>query len=65
CAAPKETTWTCSCGATNTGKFCAQCGKPKAAAYRCNKCGWKPENPTNLPKFCPQCGDPFNEQDKI
>ena len=22
--------WTCSCGAVNTGKFCSECGKPKA-----------------------------------
>ena len=21
--------WTCSCGATNTGKFCQECGKPR------------------------------------
>lgn len=22
--------WTCSCGRTNTGKFCSECGKPNA-----------------------------------
>ena len=22
--------WTCSCGTTNTGKFCQNCGKPRA-----------------------------------
>lgn len=58
--------WTCSCGAVNTGKFCTNCGSPKPAMkprYRCDKCGWEPEDPTNPPKFCPNCGDPFNEND--
>lgn len=27
-AAPAAGTWTCSCGATNTGKFCPECGSP-------------------------------------
>lgn len=58
--------WTCSCGALNTGKFCSNCGSPRPAMkprYRCDKCGWEPENPSNPPKFCPNCGDPFNEND--
>ncbi|MBR6429089.1 MAG: SPFH domain-containing protein [Clostridia bacterium] len=60
--------WTCECGAKNGGKFCASCGKPKPAGaplYRCDKCGWEPEDPANPPKFCPECGDPFDEKDKI
>ncbi len=59
--------WTCECGAVNTGKFCTECGKPRPAdpSFKCNKCGWTPEDPANLPKFCPQCGDPFDEDDQI
>lgn len=59
--------WICSCGQENTGKFCSNCGKEKPqkkVVYQCNKCGWKPEDPTNLPRFCPECGDPFNDDDK-
>ncbi len=57
--------WTCSCGAVNTGRFCPECGQPKPAAakFRCDKCGWEPQDPSNPPKFCPECGDPFNEND--
>ncbi|MDY4812873.1 MAG: SPFH domain-containing protein, partial [Ruminococcus sp.] len=59
--------WTCSCGAVNKGKFCAECGakKPEGAPlYRCDKCGWQPEDPHNPPKFCPECGDIFDDNDK-
>ena len=48
--------WTCSCGhAGNTGKFCAECGKPKpapAGEWQC-ECGAK-----NTGKFCQECGKP-------
>ncbi len=60
--------WTCSCGAVNKGKFCAECGKPKPAAapqYKCDKCGWEPEDPRHPPKFCPECGDPFDTGDIV
>ena len=63
---PEQSSWTCSCGAVNTGKFCAECGKPRPAAapvYRCNKCGWQPEDPHRPPKFCPECGDIFDDSD--
>ena len=66
CGKPKSTDWTCSCGAVNKGKFCADCGKPKAAkqkSYKCDKCGWEPEDKTNPPKFCPECGDSFTDDD--
>lgn len=68
CAAPRpaEEGWTCSCGTINKGKFCMECGSPKPASaplYRCDKCGWEPEDPYNPPKFCPECGDPFNDAD--
>lgn len=61
-----ESGWTCTCGTVNQGKFCQNCGAQKPAAnptYRCNKCGWTPEDPHNPPKFCPECGDPFDTND--
>ena len=61
-----ETGWTCACGNVNKGKFCSNCGakKPVAAPlYRCDKCGWEPEDPKNPPKFCPECGDRFTDED--
>ncbi|MGN0452324.1 MAG: SPFH domain-containing protein [Ruminococcus sp.] len=63
---PEATGWTCQCGAVNKGKFCAECGakKPEGAPlYKCDKCGWEPEDPKNPPKFCPECGDPFDAND--
>ncbi len=59
--------WTCSCGTVNQGKFCQNCGckKPEGAPlYKCDKCGWQPEDPTKPPKFCPECGDLFDDNDK-
>ena len=62
-AAPAAEAWTCACGSVNTGRFCPECGAKKPV-YRCNKCGWKPADPSKPPKFCPECGDPFDEGDK-
>ena len=67
CGAKKpENGWTCACGAVNKGKFCSECGAKKPAAaplYRCDKCGWEPEDPKNPPRFCPECGDKFTDED--
>ena len=52
--------WTCACGATNTGKFCAECGAPKPApkgTWTC-ACG-----ATNTGKFCSECGAPAPKAD--
>ncbi len=68
CGSPKpaQDGWTCSCGEVNKGKFCQNCGAKKPAEaplYRCDKCGWEPEDPKNPPKFCPECGDRFDDGD--
>ena len=44
--------WVCSCGKKNTGKFCAECGKPKpeSSEWICS-CGAH-----NTGKFCSECG---------
>ena len=58
--------WTCACGSVNKGKFCPECGAKKPAGallYKCDKCGWEPEDPKNPPKFCPECGDRFDDRD--
>ncbi len=52
-AAPAQGGWTCGCGATgNTGKFCAECGKPQATGWTCG-CG-----AVNKGRFCAECGKP-------
>ena len=65
---PEAEGWTCQCGAVNKGKFCSECGAKRPAGapvYRCDKCGWQPEDPAHPPKFCPECGDPFDDNDKV
>ena len=68
-AAPAAATVICpGCGAqiAQGAKFCPECGAKKpvgALLYRCDKCGWEPEDPKSPPKFCPECGDIFNEND--
>lgn len=54
-AAPAADSWTCSCGATNTGNFCQGCGSKKpapAGSWTC-ECGT-----VNTGKFCQNCGKP-------
>lgn len=67
CGAPKPSAgWVCVCGTVNKGRFCTECGAKKPAAmllYRCDKCGWEPDDPKNPPKFCPECGDRFTDED--
>lgn len=68
CGEAPAASWKCSCGQENKGKFCANCGAAKPAGipqYKCDKCGWEPEDPTKPPKFCPECGDPFDNGDII
>ena len=69
CGAKKpDEGWVCSCGSLNKGKFCPECGAKKPAGipqYRCDKCGWQPEDPTKAPKFCPECGDVFDNGDIV
>lgn len=60
--------WNCSCGTINKGKFCTECGAKKpdgVPQYRCDKCGWEPEDMAHPPKFCPECGDPFDDGDVV
>jgi membrane protease subunit (stomatin/prohibitin family) len=46
--------WTCSCGASNNGNFCSNCGsrKPASAEWTC-ECG-----ASNNGNFCANCGKP-------
>ncbi len=56
-AAPSTDSWTCSCGTSNTGKFCQNCGAPKPAPAEVN--GWTCSCGTvNQGKFCQNCGAP-------
>ncbi len=52
-AAPAKDSWTCTCGATVSGKFCPECGQKKPDdpdSWTC-ACG-----SVNKGKFCPECG---------
>lgn len=48
----EQSLWQCSCGAKNSGKFCAECGKSQPSdGWTCSGCGAK-----NTGKFCGECG---------
>lgn len=50
---PEKSSWVCGCGASNTGKFCVECGKPKPQPVQ----GWTCSCGTvNKGKFCMECG---------
>ena len=56
-AAPTSAGWTCVCGhAGNTGKFCAECGKPRPEPIGTWDCGCGAK--ANTGKFCSECGKP-------
>ncbi|MBE5831204.1 MAG: SPFH domain-containing protein [Butyrivibrio sp.] len=50
-APASASSWTCSCGATNSGNFCTNCGKPRPAANWTCSCG-----AVNTGNFCTNCG---------
>ena len=59
-AAPQQAApaagWACPCGYKgNTGKFCAECGKPQPTAGWTCSCG----HAGNTGKFCAECGKPM------
>jgi len=59
--APASASWTCTCNAVNSGRFCAQCGtpKPEPKSLNCNNCGHSLDSGARPPKkFCPECGTP-------
>ncbi len=53
-APAQSSSWTCSCGAVNSGNFCSNCGKPKPqpSSWTCS-CGTE-----NTGNFCCNCGKP-------
>ena len=56
--AAEDGSWKCTCGSTNTGKFCPECGSAKPTEVKCAKCGYLPAD-GKAPKFCPECGTAF------
>lgn len=56
--------WKCTCGAANTGKFCAECGaarsveeeQPDDGSWKCS------QGHSNTGKFCSECGEARPEE---
>ncbi len=48
-----SSSWTCSCGATNNGNYCTNCGLPRPSANWTCSCGT-----VNSGNFCTNCGSP-------
>ncbi|MDD3278972.1 MAG: SPFH domain-containing protein [Lachnospiraceae bacterium] len=48
-----KSSWKCSCGTENSGKFCSNCGSPRpvSSEWFCTSCGTK-----NSGNFCSGCG---------
>ena len=64
-AQPAADSWTCSCGAVSTGRFCNECGEkkpePKSQAQQAG--GWTCScGAVNTGKFCNECGAKMPEQ---
>ena len=47
-AKKKSGSWTCACGAENTGNFCRECGRPRKWTCTCGA--------ENTGRFCTECG---------
>ena len=62
--------WVCTCGMTNTGKFCPQCGTKKPEMKKeemnrfCPGCGFSLSDRGPNLKFCPQCGMVINSDNE-
>lgn len=54
-AASEANLWTCTCGSSNAGKFCGECGKAKPTSHSPWVCGC---GYSNSGKFCGGCGKP-------
>lgn len=53
--------WVCQCGATASGNFCQECGRPRPeeSSWKC-ECG-----AVNTGKFCPECGKPRPQEGPV
>ena len=54
-SAPPAGSWACACGASNTGRFCGECGQPQPAPADAWTCTC---SAVNVGRFCGECGSP-------